>query len=127
MRQEERDFRTVEVLFRKLRRSRRRVFPQKKSQLGASKRQGVYLIYNKRGRVVHVGRTPRARGGIRQRLHDHLSDRSSFTTKYLKRKAYRLWKERFQYQYVVVSSRRRRALLEMYAIGRLCPAHLGLG
>lgn len=87
----------------------------------------MYVIYAASGRVVHVGRTPRASKGIYQRLRNHMSNQSSFCAKYLKGAGGRLSRQRFTFRYVVVSSPRQRALLEMFAIGSLCPAHLGVG
>jgi hypothetical protein len=71
-----------------------------------------------------VGSTPRAKGGIRQRLNDHLAGNSSFTIKHLKEDPLKLRGE-YEFQCVVVSDSRLRALSEAYAIGQLCPAHIG--
>ena len=87
---------------------------------------GVYVI--KCGeRVLHVGRTIRAKRGLAQRLSDHLRGNSSFIRNYMQGKGFRLRNDDHTYQYVKVRSRRARALLEHYAISQLCPAHLGLG
>ena len=116
----------VEALFIELIRSPQRMFPPLRGQLDAPDRQGVYVIYDPRGKVVHVGRTPRAAGGIAQRLRNHMNASSSFTKKYLKGGGSRL-RGKFKFRCIVVRNRRQRALLEAYAIGRLCPAHIGLG
>ena len=76
--------------------------------------------------VLHVGRTLRGEGGLRQRLNNHLHGRSSFTKKFYKGRGRNL-RSGHTYQFLVVEDARRRALLEAYAIGRLCPKHLGLG
>ena len=70
-------------LLNQLTRAERKPFPCLRESLDAPDLQGVYIIYEPLGRVVHVGCTPRARGGIAQRLRDHMANRSSFTTKFL--------------------------------------------
>jgi hypothetical protein len=72
--------------------------------------------------------TPRAKGGIAQRLRGHMAGNSSFTQTYLKEKRGRdgNWlRGRCTFRSLVVTSRRKRALLEALAIGILCPAHIG--
>src|SRR3981189_1497793 len=51
--------------------ARRMKFPPVRGRLEAPREKGVYVIYSPSGRIVHVGRTPRAKGGIAQRLKDH--------------------------------------------------------
>jgi hypothetical protein len=116
----------IRTLFTKLRRSRLEKFPEPHGRLKASDKQGVYIIYDPRGKVLHVGRTPSGAGGIRQRLGNHLHNASSFTNKYLKGHGEKL-RGTHSYRCSVVENQRRRALLEAYAIGYLCPAHIGLG
>ncbi len=116
----------VKALFTKLKRSPLRTFPAIREELEAPDRQGVYVIYSPRGKVVHVGRTPRAKGGIAQRLRNHMNASSSFTKKYLKGGGSKL-RGRYKFRCIIVGNRRRRAFLEAYAIGHLCPAHIGLG
>jgi hypothetical protein len=57
-----------------------------------------------------------------------MATQSSFTLKYkpLKKDGSCL-REGYKFRCLVVQSQRQRALLEALAIGRLCPAHLGLG
>ena len=43
-------------------------FPNARERLRAPKKPSVYVIYDPKGRVVHVGTTPRAKNGIHQRL-----------------------------------------------------------
>ncbi len=117
---------TVKALFTELMHSPLQTFPARRGELKAPVRRGVYVIYSPRKKVVHVGRTPKAKGGIAQRLRDHMSGASSFTTQYLKKQGSKL-RGRYKFRCIVVGGRRRRALLEAYAIGRLCPAHIGLG
>jgi hypothetical protein len=118
----------VKSLFKNLRRQSVFRFPKPKGTLDAATKRGVYLIINPSGKVVHVGRTTRAKFGIYQRLYDHLNGRSSFVYKYrpLHKKGSSLRKG-YKYQYLVVENGRQRALLEAYAMAHLCPKHLGLG
>src|SRR5262249_28862599 len=113
-------------LFRELCRQSRHKFPLQRVKLDAPYALGVYVIYDPTDRVVHVGRTPRAKGGLHKRLYDHLSGASSFTNEYLNGDGSQL-RGAYSYQYLEVADARKRALLEALAIGCLCPAHLGLG
>ena len=127
MKREQRERRAVEALFKELVEAPQEKFPRFPAGLKASKRRGDYIICDRRGRAVHVGRTPKAKEGIAQRLRDHMHGQSSFGRTYLKDDGSRLWREEFEFRWIVVPSGRYRALLEAYAIGRLCPVHLGLG
>ncbi len=75
---------------------------------------------------MHVGRTLRGKGGIHQRLNNHLHGQSSFTAVKFDRMGWKL-RNGYEYQYLEVRNSRKRALLEAYAIGMLCPNHIGLG
>jgi hypothetical protein len=121
-----REQRTLKRLFRQLTKAKRKSFPHPRESLDAPDRQGVYIIYDPRGRVVHVGCTPRARDGIWQRLRDHMANKSSFTTKHLDDEGSRL-RRGYSFQCLVVNDARYRVLLEALTIGRLCPAHIGRG
>ena len=121
-----REQQSVRALFTQLQRAPLRTFPNYREKLEAPDRQGVYVIYSPRGRVVHVGRTPKAKRGIAQRLSNHMAAASSFAEKYLEGQGHKL-RGRYKYRCLVVNDRRVRALLEAYAIGHLCPAHIGLG
>jgi hypothetical protein len=112
--------------FQKLKRAPLIAFPEAGKRLKAPNKLGVYIIYNPKRQVVHVGCTPRAKGGIAQRLKNHLAGLSSFTEKHLRGKPKRL-RGGYMYRYLVVREPRRRALLEAYTIGCLCPAHIGHG
>ncbi len=101
-------------------------FPAAGGKLKAPKRRGVYVIYGPKGRVLHVGMTPRAKNGIFQRLRDHLAGRSSFTREKYGRDGSRL-RNGCSFRCLIVASARQRALLEAYAIGALCPWHIGDG
>ena len=121
-----REQKAVRALFSKLKHSSLQEFPKARKPLTAPNKQGVYVIYDPRNRVLHVGRTPSGAGGIRQRLGDHLHNRSSFSILFLKGHGEKL-RRGYKYRCLIVPSRKRRALLEAYAIGYLCPAHVGLG
>ena len=115
----------LRALFNKLVRSKCSAFPKYGEKLDAPTAKGVYVIYNQRRRVLHVGRTPRAAGGIAQRLRNHMGGSSSFTKNYLGGKGSRL-RGKCQFRCLVVEDPRLCALLEAYTIGELCPAHIGL-
>lgn len=121
-----REQKRVKALFAELIRSPLQTFLEHGGKLDAPKGQGVYVIYNSRGRVAHVGRTPRAMGGIAQRLRDHLTGNSSFVKEEFDRDGSKL-RGKYKFQCIEVRDKRRRALLEAYAIGSLCPIHIGLG
>jgi len=114
----------VRCLFAKLCQEPKHLFPELGRKLQAPKKHGVYVLY-RNDVVVHVGRTLRGKEGLNQRLKNHLYGSSSFVTTFLKDMSLLRSKE-FQYQYFIVEAPRDRALLESYAIGNLCPEHLGL-
>jgi hypothetical protein len=120
------DRKIIKARFAKLKRAPLRTFPDLYEKLDAPDRPGVYVIYSPRGVVLHVGSTPKGRKGIAQRLRDHLGTRSSFTLQYkrLKQDGSRLRKG-YKFRCLPVRKRRFRALLEAYAIGCLCPEHIG--
>ncbi len=107
-------------------RAEKQPFPGPYKTLIAPNQKGVYIIYSPRGKVLHVGSTPRAKHGIAQRLRNHLAGQSSFTAKMFNRDGSQL-RNGYQYSYRVVKNDRHRALLEALAIGQLCPEHIGLG
>lgn len=116
----------VKMLFDKLCLQPKQSFPQGRQRLDAPSTPGVYIIRN--GEIVlHVGRTLRGKGGIRQRLKNHLHGSSSFTKEYLKGGGATLREHGYTYQYLELECPRERALLEAYAVGTLCPKHIGLG
>ena len=77
--------------------------------------------------VLHVGRTQRGKNGLRQRINNHLHGASSFHIEYLKPKRINLRSAQYTYQYLELADARKRALLESYAVGTLCPKHIGTG
>jgi hypothetical protein len=124
-----REPREVADLFNELMGTHQEKFPEagKRKALAAPGSRGVYVIYDPSGCVVHVGRTPSGKGGIAQRLQNHLNSASSFTEKYppLKGNGSKL-RDGYTFRCLPVPNDRIRALLEAYAIGHLCPAHIGL-
>ena len=115
----------VRLLFKKLVAKQKVHFPARHEPLDVPKTHGVYVIY-KAQEVVHVGRTLRGQNGLYQRLSNHLHGQSSFTEKYRGGSGNKLRKG-YSYQYLEVRNGRMRALLEALAVGRLSPAHLGVG
>ncbi|MFQ6035511.1 MAG: hypothetical protein ACE5NM_06635 [Sedimentisphaerales bacterium] len=115
----------VKQLFEELRLQKKWTFPKTRERLEAPKQHGVYIIYRGK-KVMHVGRTLRGKKGLYQRLKNHLYGNSSFTKKKFNGSGWKLRKG-FKYQCLKVRSDRKRALLEAYAIGVLCPVHIGLG
>lgn len=87
-------------------------------------RHGVYIIYDANMRVAHVGRSITGKKGLKQRIGNHISGRSSFIRIYhegdrsVMRSGYTL-------RYLIVEDTRKRALLEALTAGKLCPLHLG--
>ena len=116
----------IEALLQELNSAELHIFPRPRERLAAPDKKGVYVIYSMDERVLHVGSTPRARGGIRQRLQNHMASQSSFAEEYLGGKGSRL-RATHKFRCLPVASPRQRALLEALAIGRLCPAHIGHG
>jgi hypothetical protein len=120
----------IRALFHALINADEKAFPAKGSKIDAPNERGVYLIYAPNHCVAHVGSTPRAKGGLKQRLQDHLQGRSSFTAAYFAKSKQRhgtQLKGRYSFRCLPVSGGRQRALLEAFAIGTLCPRHIGHG
>jgi hypothetical protein len=122
------EIKEVEKLFTELMGAQIENFPKAGQALAAPDTRGVYVIIDPKKVVVHVGRTPSGKKGLRQRLQNHLSSASSFAEKYppLEGKGSRL-RGGYAFRCLPVPDERLRALLEAYAIGHLCPAHIGLG
>jgi hypothetical protein len=125
----------VKGKFAELLRSPLHSFPGSRQRFKETDKRGVYVIYSPRGKVLHVCGTPRGQRGIWQRLGNHLHGQSSFTNKsnYLWRYGGRTLKDRCtyvrehcSYRYLAIEDERLRVLLEAYAIGHLCPDHVGL-
>ena len=129
------ELKAVKALFAKLKRAQLQTFPEHRQKLDTPVRRGVYVIYSPRGqKAFHVGSTPTARGGIKQRLRGYMGHKtgkraySSFVKYYppLGGAGSKL-RGKYRFGYLEVDCARQRTLLEAYAIGHLCPAHLGVG
>ncbi len=116
----------VRAMLRALIRAPRNYFPTEGESLKVPDHQGVYVIYDRADRVVHVGNTIRGKRGLYQRLRNHLHGASSFTIKFLKSNPSKL-RRGYSFRYLEVNAPRLRALVQAYAIGMLCPAHIGEG
>lgn len=101
-------------------------FPPLGTRPDATDSKGVYVVCSPSKTPLHVWNTPRARRGINQRLENHLNGKSTFSRKYLRPKGENLQKG-YWYRFLKVRGNRQMALLEAYAIGVLCPAHIGTG
>jgi hypothetical protein len=121
-----RELKKIEKLFRKLKQKPAFVFPLPGKRPTVTTKQGVYVILSPQNKPVHVGRTLRGKRGIAQRLNNHLHGQSSFTAEYLDGNGSKL-RGKYRFRYIEVPKARTRALLEAYAVARLCPKHLGLG
>lgn len=114
----------IALLFRQLVKQPQRPFPEFRGKLDAPNQPGVYIIRDRKGCVVYVGRT-HSQGGLHQRLRGHLSGRSVFARN-LPNGPNSL-RTGYCFQCLPVTDHRSRALLEHVTVGRLCPEHLGLG
>src|SRR4051794_14668833 len=112
----------IAALLRRLASQPRHAFPQARERLEAPTAHGVYIIRDRRDRVLHVGRTYRRVQGLKGRLTDHINGRSSFASAYFGRDGSRVRSE-CCYQYIEISDPRTRSLLEALACGTLCPRH----
>lgn len=100
------------------------IFPVN-SDIKASEKHGVYIIYSPNNEVLHVGKTNDAKGGLNQRILNHMRNQSSFSKLYLKLYQVNLRNNGYYFKYVEVEDSRRRGLLEALASGLLCPLHFG--
>ena len=116
----------IQKLLQKLINSESHPFPRKGQPIEAPTDHGVYIIYNAKDQVAHVGRSVRGKNGLHQRLKNHLQGASSFANKYLHGDGSKL-RDGYKFKYLVIPDPRKRALVEALATGTLCPLHLGLG
>ena len=117
---------TIHQLLQKLINSKSHSFPPKYQPLKAPTKHGVYIIYNAKDQVVHVGRSVRGKNGLHQRQKNYLQGSSSFTVNYLDEDGSKL-RNGYKFKNLVIHGDRKRALVEALATGTLCPRHLGLG
>lgn len=120
------ELKTIKAKLGQLIRSPRIAFPKAGERLHVPDAHSVYIIYNPKGRVAHVGRTTRGQRGLRQRLNNHLHGGSSFVIHALDGKGAKL-RNGYKFRFIAIDESRLRALVEAYAIGQLCPEHLGEG
>lgn len=73
----------VKKLFDELQRATPVAFPRLRRPLIAPQRPGVYIISDRRGRIVHVGGTTTGRDGLLQRPRNHRYRQASFCLRYL--------------------------------------------
>lgn len=91
-----------------------------------SSNQGVYILYSVIGVVLHVGRSIRAKGGVNQRLNDHLKGKGSFTREYAYLSKIEL-REEVPFRFKEVHDDPKRALVEAFTCRSLCRVHLATG
>ena len=113
-------------LHRKLLKELTHKFPMKGVKLDITCKQGVYIIYNHKNIVMHVGKTNSAKGGLNQRMNDHLGKNSSFTKNYLKPNKVDVRKG-YYFRYLEIANSRERTFVEAITSGFLCPAYIGTG
>jgi len=116
----------IERLYKKLCTSKKLLFPEMRCKIYAPREKGVYIIYSKNNEVVHVGCTPRAKNGIKQRLSSHLQGQSSFVAQFLKHNGKKL-RCGYSFRCLIVDDACDRKYLEALTIGKLCPKHIGKG
>lgn len=126
MKPQQEQSRQINAKFKELIRAPLHKFPKPWKRLDAPSEHGVYIIYSPGGKVMHVGRTLRGGKGLRGRLKNHLSGKSSFVRIHMKGLSHKL-RGGYSFCCLPVKNARQRALLEAYAIGVLCPVHIGLG
>lgn len=114
------DFIKITSLFRELKKQPIKKFPALHRKVDAPEKPGVYVIYNPKGRVEHVGES----GSIAGRLRGHLHSNSSYVNRSLKRAGGRLRKG-YSFRYLTIAKSRHRMLLQAMAIGQFCPRHIG--
>jgi hypothetical protein len=115
----------IQRLHRQLIKTNSHNFPET-GKVNVSSSQGVYVIYDSNDEVLHVGRTTMAKGGINQRLLNHLRNQSSFSKLYMQPRKINL-RVGYKFKYIEVEDSKDRAYLEALTAGLLCPAHIGTG
>ena len=115
----------IKKLFDKLIASPEHLFPEN-GKVYISDKHGVYIIYSPSNEILHVGTTKTAKGGLNQRLLNHVRNQSSFSVGYMQPNSISLRKG-YKFKFIEVENARTRALLEALTAGLLCPAHFGTG
>ena len=75
----------VMKLHNKLCSSKLYYFP-KKGKISVSTKHGVYIIYSATDEILHVGMAPYGKGGLNQRLYNHITKTGVLYREYLKPK-----------------------------------------
>jgi hypothetical protein len=112
-------------LYRKLNSAPLHTFPEL-GTISKSSKQGVYIIYDDKMQVLHVGKTNGAKSGLNQRLLNHVRNQSSFSKLYMKGNQIKL-RGSAKFRYIEIEDARQRSLLEALTAGLLCPSHIGTG
>lgn len=84
---------------------------------------GVYIIYNNKKEVLYIGRTPKAKGGLKQRIKNHLNGASSFSINFAQKNNLDL-KKIGKFRYIPIEDYSERAYTEALATGKLCPQYI---
>jgi hypothetical protein len=101
------------------------IFPIK-GKINICDKHGVYIILSPKDEILHVGSTKTAKGGINQRLLNHVRNQSTFSKGFMKLNSINL-RNGYKFKYIEVENGRIRALLEALTAGMLCPLHFGTG
>jgi hypothetical protein len=115
----------IHKLFEKLVLSKDHIFPPI-GKVNVSTNHGVYIIYSPKMKILHVGKTTTAIGGLNQRLLNHVRNQSSFSKNYLIPNSLNL-RHGHKFKFIEVENARTRSLLEALTAGILCPEHIGTG
>jgi hypothetical protein len=107
-------------MFEHLMADARRPFPKLGEKPDAPKEPGVYVIYDRKNQVDHVGESTSIAG----RLRGHVSNASSYVNTSLGGRGDRL-RRGYKFRCLKVKNPRERMLLQALAIGLLCPRHIG--
>ena len=110
----------IKALFRELVRQPLRTFPALRGVMDAPADAGVYVIYDPKGRIEHVGES----ASIAGRLRGHIANASSYANTSLGGMGHRL-RNAYSFSCLAVDQPRKRMLLQSLAIGLLCPRHIG--
>lgn len=97
----------------------------KEGRIELPETEGVYLLLNKKDEVLLVGKTEGGKGGLRSRINTQLFGSSPFRKMYLLPSGIDIRKKHFVH-WLTIESERDRILVEAYAMGKLCPAFIGM-
>lgn len=115
----------IMTLYKELVKSPLHKFPSN-GKVEISINQGVYIIYDNKKNVLHVGKTNGGKKGLNQRLLNHVRNQSSFSKLYMQKNNISL-RDWGKFQCIEIKDARERSLLEALTAGILCPAHIGTG